>query len=614
VEHQLLLSSPSPCHSYVDANAVSVLLTPNRPPPKKKGNPIITRYPPPPGYRGPAQPQPRYGTNSFQGQNHSNTPHQYPPPFSGPPSSYQNLTYSAPQSYPPSQGFPHQGRDPAHSFSPNQSFPQQTYQHTQQSYTPAQAYSQPLGHHSDPGYTHPSTVYNGYPSYPSTVDSHHVQQSSNEVWEQSNGAQYAAAGRIQPLPTRDPDPTPVSISALATNSNIVPTSAHPNSVDTDGEKPQLFLAWDDWDFDFDGAIWPKSNEPVDPNLSLGVILWRPAKQVTRALASTYDDAEEQALKPPPEKLGNGESVSIYFTCENSHEAYLDVRQTDEWYRIRKDPIFVVFPRPEDMDLIPIEECLDKRDRPDWPLANFPVDEDEDMEDSGWNVMDNLEQALSGHDVDARPQSLLSDKPTHRTQKQEDVLAMLGVTGSPKPPSEEIVPMTLALESETKPRISLPEKPTVRPMPPVPARTEPPLAPQRAHSYGGHRNSTYGPPPQRPYGSMSSSSHSYPPPPPPIERNWSSGNPHGQLNDYGSDRAQASPTMSEASNRTLAGSDFEANVNAGKRLEATPKPHRSDNSFVRKRSYDDADQDEKLRQPDDHTRRKRRQAEVAAAYR
>jgi hypothetical protein len=197
---------------------------------------------------------------------------------------------------------------------------------------------------------------------------------------------------------------------------------------------------------------------------LGVIIWRPAKQVTRALPSTFDEAEEQALKPPAEKLGNGESVSIYFTTDNSHEAFLDVRQTDEWYMIKNDPIFVVFPEEKDMDLIPLEECIAKRDRPDEPWEEPNVDDDEDMRDPTWNVMDNLEQALSGQSDDAKPPATNKESEPHssRDQRQEDLLAMLGVTGTPKPPSDE--PMSFPFPAqESKPPASLPEKP---PAPPV----------------------------------------------------------------------------------------------------------------------------------------------------
>jgi hypothetical protein len=206
------------------------------------------------------------------------------------------------------------------------------------------------------------------------------------------------------------------------------------------EKPQLFLAWDDWDFDFEGAIWPKSNEPVDPNLSLGVIIWHPAKQVTRALPSTFEEAEEQALKPAPEKLDNGESVSVYFMHENSHEAFLDVRQTDEWDNIRDDPIFVVF-TDEDMqrNLVSLEDCIAQRDRLDETFTTPQEDDDEEMPDASWSVMDHLEQVLSTTKGTPIPsagerQEMVSPRPS-----QEDILAQLGVTGAPKPISNEPQP-------------------------------------------------------------------------------------------------------------------------------------------------------------------------------
>jgi hypothetical protein len=265
-------------------------------------------------------------------------------------------------------------------------------------------------------------------------------------------------------PSQDPNATPTPTSALLATSQSAPNSGYLGSTTSErAKKPQLFLAWDDWDFDFDGAIWPKSNEPVDPNLSLGVIIWRPAKQVTRALPSTWAEAEEQALKPPAEKLGNGESVSVYFTWENSHEAFLDVRQTDEWHVIKDDPIFVVFPDDKDMDLIPLEECIAKRDRPDEPLEEGQEYRDTEMRDANWNVMDNLEQALSGLTEDAKPETPVQSKALTRDQQQEDILAKLGVTGTPKPPSDE--PFTLPSQAvDEKPPASLPQKPPKPAMP------------------------------------------------------------------------------------------------------------------------------------------------------
>jgi hypothetical protein len=166
------------------------------------------------------------------------------------------------------------------------------------------------------------------------------------------------------------------------------------------------------------------------------------------------------MQPPAEKLGNGESVSMYFTLENSHEAFLDVRQTDEWDKIKDDPAFVVFPDDKDMDLIPLEECIANRDRPDVPLEDPNRVDDEDMQDS-WNVMDNLEQALSGDAETTKSSKSTDNRGFKKDQTQEEILAMLGVTGSPKPPSNEVVEVP-SLQSGVKPAANLPEKPPVPP--------------------------------------------------------------------------------------------------------------------------------------------------------
>lgn len=367
-------------------------------------------------------------------------------------------------------------------------------------------------------------------------------------------------------------------------------------------KAPLFLGWDDWDFDFDGAIWPKANEPVDPDLSLGVITWRPAKQVTRALPATFEDAEEQSLRPSAEKLGNGESVSLYFTTENSYEAFLDVRKTDDWYTIKDDPAFVVFPDEEmERNLISIEDCIALRDRPDELVSEVDGKEDKDMNDSSWNVMDNLEQALSGdmEDVKKPNPPRPSGNPT-RDQVQEDILARLGVTGSPKPPSDQIVPVPFLHDDQ--PPASLPPKPPVPPSANIPPR--PDVSLQRAQSYSGHRNSTYGTTVPRPFGSMSSTTLQQSPSAKLYERtNVLALNPQTQH--------QNSTIQSEASNMAGSGTE-EANSNIEK--DPVPQLSRNESSFARKRSYEDTDQEDgHTRQQDDHTKRKRR-SQVDAAYR
>ena len=98
--------------------------------------------------------------------------------------------------------------------------------------------------------------------------------------------------------------------------------------------------------------------------------------------------------------------------------------------------------------------------------------------------------------------------------------------------------------------------------------------------------------------------------------WNAPNSHNTRNGHPFDSTRGSPARSEGSNRTLAGSDFEVEKATKENESASisvPTLERSDSSFSRKRSYDDSDQtDEKTRQPDDHTKRKRR-SEVAAAY-
>lgn len=265
----------------------------------------------------------------------------------------------------------------------------------------------------------------------------------------------------------DPNATPTPATAHVSTPSITLPSSHPSATASNesgaSNRSELYLAWDDWDFDFDGAIWPKSNEPVDPNLSLGVIIWHPAKQMTRALPATFEEAEEQSLKPTPEKLGNGESVSIYFTAENSHEAFLDVRQTDDWEYVQDDPAFVVFTDEEmQHNLVPVEDCIAQRDRTDEAIEEIANGEDAEMHEADWSIMDHLEQALSSSGEDPKAADLARESEPTRPQTQEEILAALGVTGLPKPVSEEPMPLPSATLEE-QPLVPLPAKPEARPV-------------------------------------------------------------------------------------------------------------------------------------------------------
>lgn len=427
----------------------------------------------------------------------------------------------------------------------------------------------------------------------------------------------------------DPNATPTQATAQPASAPPPVSTSHDSES---GSKSELYLAWDDWDFDFDGAIWPKSNEPVDPNLSLGVIIWHPAKQMTRALPATFEEAEDHSLKPTPEKLCNGESVSIYFTAENSHEAFLDVRQTDEWDYIRDDPIFVVFTDEEmQHNLVPLEDCIAQRDRPDELAEDLTRDEDSEMREADWSVMDNLEQALSGGTENSKPPTQASEAAPPKLQTQEDILAALGVTGQPKPVSGEAMPFPMPVQ-ETGRDFPLPDKQRASPLP---AYVYPALLyssvltcrsatsrglpePQRTQSLGGF-NSPVGSQ-QRPYGSMSSAVGRPPPPPPPLENDrydpWNSSSRQQHYHPNGFNGGRGSPARSEASDGTAAGSDF----GTEKPVDASETSHppdskfeRSDSSVLRKRSYGDTGaDDDRQRQHDDLTKRKRR-LQVDAAY-
>ncbi len=428
----------------------------------------------------------------------------------------------------------------------------------------------------------------------------------------------------------DPISTSAQINAGYTTNQASQLSSQPTSaVSESGSsgKPQLFLAWDDWDFDFEGAIWPKSNEPVDPNLSLGVIIWHPAKQMTRALPSTFADAEEQALRPTPEKLNNGESVSMFFTLENSHEAFLNVRQTEEWERIRYDPVFVTF-TDEKMcnSLISLDDCITQRDRPDdfSRIEREGEDEDETMNDAAWDIMDNLEQALSGSNGIMKTEETKEDTTlsglaqgesqgvTDSSPSQEDILASLGVTGLPKPPSNDGFLPPFLVSDECTPTQGFGTSPIDQL--PIPS-SKAPLPPKRAHSFGGYKSSRDGFVPQRAYGSMSSSSITKPTPPVSLEdlrhNSWHS--PQG--NGRGHSILTPITALSDGRDQFMADSDMNTASPTSEikhNLPTKPALHRSDSS--RKRSYQDTDQeDEKQRQSDDQAKRKRR-LQIDAAYR
>lgn len=248
---------------------------------------------------------------------------------------------------------------------------------------------------------------------------------------------------------------------------------------------------EDEDEFFRECYYSRNPDEVDPNLSLGLIEWKPPLPTKRALPATFSEAELEAVAPRSAPSNDEESVSEYFFQAKRHEALLSVRQTALWEEVRHDLIFRDFSTPPTVILTLPELIETYRDRHDasWMASETyssaePTPEPEEDRSRG------RRQKTDGYDSEAmdlddrpnrRPSSaaLASDrgdsqrpvsqpsgtqssapagsrKRKHsrasstssipgggqrytrpkahvpvRNQQQEDVLAALGVTGSPK---------------------------------------------------------------------------------------------------------------------------------------------------------------------------------------
>ena len=259
--------------------------------------------------------------------------------------------------------------------------------------------------------------------------------------------------------------------------------------------PAHFSAGDDeedvWQSDFESdCYFGRHPDQINPELSLGTVTWQPALPVRRPLPSTTKEAELEEIAPRPEKPAEEPSISDYFIISKREEALLSIRQTDLWQDVKGDVIFSEF-EPVPGELIQMSQVLDKyRDRPDpkWTASerqqsvtptpepsrqptpasaaqhgptNLALTEGSRKRsaEQSTDALDNLEQALfSGGGPNSHTQTAGAQRPnTHsransmasqtsqfgdkltrprplppvRDQAQEDILAALGVTGSPK---------------------------------------------------------------------------------------------------------------------------------------------------------------------------------------
>lgn len=222
-------------------------------------------------------------------------------------------------------------------------------------------------------------------------------------------------------------------------------------------------------------------EEVDPRFSLGLIEWLPAVPTKRALLPVSDEEAEQIWRRVPD---TNESISIYHTVDRIDESFVSVRQLEHWEEVKNDVIYREFPKICS-DIIPMAQMvLQYRSRPN-PAWDNPSDlscASSSCQDSrqptpcephphghkrtysqasstAQDPLSTLEAAiLANSEPEAAPPhglkrkhsraSSIASNASHtdahgekltrpvplqpiRDQAQEDVLAMLGVTGSPK---------------------------------------------------------------------------------------------------------------------------------------------------------------------------------------
>ncbi|KAK0284779.1 hypothetical protein LTR35_005693 [Friedmanniomyces endolithicus] len=540
------------------------------PPPAKKpkGNPIITYYPPPPGYQGPAQPQPH-------------TPHPWSQPQSHESGGWAQPGY---QSYP----------QHAHATP-------QAYQQPQWSQQQLQAYFQnglPSGH----GY------YLHSPAYLLPLNS----------WENGICAPHNAPPQQWQAPPLPPPPGTTGNESRYGQASL-PHATKVSISPKDGDAgmmpppPPSTTGPDDPDEDFDYNHFARHPEDVDPNLSLGWLYWQAPLPTRVPLPATFDEAEllaEASIKPESHiKLETHDeyTTSDYYTNARDPESRPNMLKTSAR---DNDSLHKTFPavctemlskadlmeryrnRP---DRVERERSADAMELDGHNSASTSIEREESGDDG--DILSNLEQALhaadgshdrqatvgnvrSGADsmsVTAGERSIRPKKTpaSIRGHEQEVILAALGLTGSPK---------------------------TVFPTP-GPARAT--AAAQSSHQ-NGSTAATQGP------GSRAADRwYMRPPHSPPSQSQHLPGLAFDRRRSgHSSERPRSS-----SSQHTSAGSDFQTDIADP---DATPRP-RSSRTNGRKRSYGETENDgSDTRRWRDHDedktpRQRRKNPRMDAAY-
>lgn len=268
-------------------------------------------------------------------------------------------------------------------------------------------------------------------------------------------------------------------SHLCRHNSAPPTSIRSDTAFDGNGDPLPALEFDEFDFDgFEGdfesdCYFSRHPHQINPDLTIGVIAWKAPRPGVRALPPTFALAELEDIAPRKPLPSDTESVSDYFIFAKRDEALLSVRQTDVWHEVKHDLIYKEFTRfcrdflsiPElktlyrgrrdssweESDRASVRSVTPSISRPQSRHSN-DVDIDDRRSISSWRNSEEP-QPHNSHQVNghqhrsasqhSRATSITSQSsnrpkvtrprplPMVRDQAQEDILAALGVTGSPK---------------------------------------------------------------------------------------------------------------------------------------------------------------------------------------
>ena len=294
---------------------------------------VVTKYAPPPGYNGQQAPAPR---PSSQHQAWPSAPQQYgqtfePAPYSG----YQSQPHGAPVTHQQAQR-PHSN----HSAHYSQSY-------AQHASPPIGSYAPPSKgclQYSDSA--HPST-FNYFQQSPPTevVPTHARHRSTADAYRVATdsyfpqGASHSKSNSTQGLDlTRHRSAPSVAYdyaAAYARQEAGLYDQAYPGAPIDDC--PELLEAeFDDECYYFDHP------EEIEDALSIGWIESHSALPTPRPLPSTFSEAELEALAPRPYPLHGDNCISEYFAAEKGEEQLNTVRLSEAWVEIKDDLIFKEF--------------------------------------------------------------------------------------------------------------------------------------------------------------------------------------------------------------------------------------------------------------------------------